>query len=469
MYIFNLLADDSINLQPGVAILLSVLIVLVAGAAIFFLFRGIRKERNRYISEKLKVRDLNKEKFDEIVHRRFASATKHTHFSVMAIILTNSEEIKNSFGGKQHQRILNELFDRFTSVLPKYSKVCLYDSDTVTVYLDEDLDRKALSDLCLYCINEGRKSIDLITKVKVYPKLAIAAVSYGGANADEKSFKNNLIDAIDKAKSAGENKYSVFTSELADINSEEYKYYREIRSAIDAKEFSLYYQPIYNIKDDKLFAFESLLRWNHRTLGVLTPNKFLHIMEESGDINWVGKWAFEQLILSGIKYNSRHQDKAIFSFNLSPKQLSDTSLAEDLAKLVKKHHASTGDYCLEVAEFALFDKVPEVSENLRRLKEYGFKLAIDDYGLEMSTLKRLDNMQLDWVKLDKSFVEESQDDFLMGGVVGALVEFAEQKNLVIVAEGIEDKVVLEYVKGKGINFGQGYFIGVPKAPNEYEI
>jgi EAL domain-containing protein (putative c-di-GMP-specific phosphodiesterase class I) len=144
-------------------------------------------------------------------------------------------------------------------------------------------------------------------------------------------------------------------------------------------------------------------------------------------------------------------------------------LAEDFRKIYKKFKIPAQNICLEIVEFSIFDKVPEVSSNILKLTQMGFKIAVDDFGLEMSSLKMLENLKFDWVKLDRKFIEQAQDDFLIGGVVETLVGFAEHKNFKIVAEGVEDEVVLEYIKGLKIQYGQGYHFGKPLPPEEYGI
>jgi EAL domain-containing protein (putative c-di-GMP-specific phosphodiesterase class I) len=171
-----------------------------------------------------------------------------------------------------------------------------------------------------------------------------------------------------------------------------------------------------------------------------------------------------------LHYKNHPEDQdIIFTFNLSPKQLMYPRLAEDFRKIYKKFKIPAQKICLEIVEFAIFDKVPEVSSNILKLTQMGFQIAVDDFGLEMSSLKMLENLKFDWVKLDRKFIEQAQDDYLMGGVVETLVGFAEHKNFKIVAEGVEDEVVLEYIKGLKIPYGQGYHFGKPLPPEDYNI
>lgn len=105
----------------------------------------------------------------------------------------------------------------------------------------------------------------------------------------------------------------------------------------------------------------------------------------------------------------------------------------------------------------MFDKMPEVHENIQKLVQCGFQIALDDFGLEMSSLKRLENLQVNWVKLDRSFIDEAKDDLLIGGVANSLVGYAEKNDFRIIAEGIEDDVTLDFIKELSIPYGRAIF------------
>lgn len=466
--------DNSIlaglELKSGVAIFLLIIIAVIFAVAIFFLYRGIKRERHRFIAERLKINDMDKAGYNAMLEHRFRSAGKHTHFSVMYIELQDAKGMKQAFGEKQFKTIIDTLFERFYNVFPKGTKICALETDLLAVFIDEDLDKNALSSLAGFCLSEGCKPINLITKVKVEPDLNIGVNSYNSFNTTLEGFNQNLDYALAASKRSGLNRYVIYSAELMDKESDEYKYYQEIKSAIEANEFTLYYQPIYNLSDNKICAFESLLRWNHHTLGVLAPNKFLQIMEQSGDINWVGTWAFEQLVVLHANYAEKHPDSGVvFTLNLSLKQLLNPDLCDELRRILKKHRATASDFCMEISESAMFDKRNVAVENIQKLHQCGFLIAIDDFGLEMSSLKMLENLNVDWVKLDRSFVDQSKEDFLLGGVVNTLVQFAEKKEFKIVAEGVEDEVVLDYIKDMSIPYGQGYFFGKPLPPEEYGL
>lgn len=457
-------------LQPGVNIFLTVLVLVLAAGAIVLLFFGIRRDRRRYISGKLKSGTLDKEGFDEFLKKRFASANKNTHFTVFYIEINDAKPLRESFGEKQYKNALATLEDRYYKMFPRGSRVLVYEDDALLVYSEEDFDKKEVSDISAFCLVESHKPIGLITRVRVELDVNIGVVTYNAFSPDYDTFRQNLELALATSKRQGLNKFVVYSPDLMGSDTEEYKYYQEIKQAIADGEFTLYYQPIFDLQANKPIAYETLLRWNHKTLGVLSPAKFLTVMEQSGDINWVGNWAFEKMVSTYAAHREKNpNDGVIFTMNLSPKQLMNSRLAEEFRRILKKHRVSANEIGLEIVEFAMFDKVPEVKENIDKLIQSGFKMAVDDFGLEMSSLKLLDNLQVDFVKLDKKFIEQSQDDFLIGGIIDTLVGYAEQKHFKVVAEGVEDDVTVEFLKERKLHCGQGYFFGKPLPPEDYDL
>lgn len=458
-----------LNLQPGVAIFLVILVTVIFVVATFFLILGIRNERNRTIAEKYRIKELDHTTFNQMVAHAYSIADEDTHFTVMLLKITESEKLKSTLGEKQFNRILSTVKERLIHVIPHGSKICTYDGDRIAVFIEEDMDAKGITNLATMSIEEAKKPVVLLTRAKIqlHVNAGLASNDEFSKTADE--LLQNIEIALANASGVGVDMYSVYSSELAERQSEEYRHYKEIKTAIEKQQFTLYYQPIYDLNQNKVIAYESLVRWNHPTLGVLTPDRFLPIMEQTGDVNWIGTWAFERMLKDQTAYIKAHPDNrnVIFSINLSPKQLMYPHLAEEFRKIYKNYRIPPQNICVEIVEFAIFDKVPEVSSNIARLTQMGFKIAIDDFGLEMSSLKLLENINFDWIKLARKFIEQAQDDFLIGGVVETLVGFSERKNCRIVAEGVEDDIILKYVKGLKIHYGQGYYFGKPMPFESY--
>jgi EAL domain-containing protein (putative c-di-GMP-specific phosphodiesterase class I)/GGDEF domain-containing protein len=439
--------------------------------AIFFLIRGIKRDKNRLIAEKYKINELDRQTYDEMLKHKYATADEDTHFVGMLLRVNDADNIKNSIGERQYKYLITTLHDRLIRVIPHGSKICEYDDGRYIIFVEENLDNVAITNVATMCIQECNKPVTLITRMKINVNINIGVAANNEFSPDADIFMQNVELALANAQHAGLNKFVIYSEELAEKQTEEYKQYQDIKTAIAENQFTLYYQPIYDVNENKVIAYESLVRWVHPTLGVLTPSKFLPIMEQTGDVNWIGVWAFEEMLKQQTLHYKNHPEDStlIFSFNLSPKQMMYPHLAEEIRKVYKKFRIPAQNICIEIVEFSIFDKVPEVSSNILKLTQMGFKIAVDDFGIEMSSLKLLENIDFDWVKLDRKFIQQAQDDFLIGGVVGTLVSFAEHKHFKIVAEGVEDDVVLEYIKGLKIQLGQGYYYGKPLPPADYNL
>lgn len=460
-----------LNLSDGVYVLLVVLFFVLCIGGSVLLFFGIRRDRRRLIAEKYKIKELDRAGFEEMLKHKYEIATADTHFSVMLVQIDGMNDMKTSLGERQVKKITQMLRERIVRVIPHGSKICDYDEECLAVYIEEHMDNIGLTNVAMVTISECNKPVTLLTRAKLNINVNLGIASNNEFSADAVSILQNIELALVTARKGGLNKFVIYSEELAETQTEEYKQYQEIKTAIAEHQFTLFYQPIFDVNRNKAIAYESLVRWMHPTLGVLTPFKFLPIMEQTGDINWIGTWAFDQLLRTQTKHYKDHPEDSelIFSFNLSPKQLMYPHLAEEFRKIYKRYKIPARNICMEIVEFAMFDKVPEVSSNILKLTQMGFRIAVDDFGLEMSSLKTLEDLQFDWVKLDRKFIEQAQDDFLIGGVVETLVGFAEKKNFAVIAEGVEDEVILDYIKGLKIGYGQGYFYGKPKPPEEYNI
>ena len=459
--------ETTTELSPGVYTLFAIIIILVALAAIFFLYLGIRRERNRYIVEKLKLDEMDKSKFDNMLERRLRSANKKTNFSVMFIELLNGAALNDSFGDRLFGSILEKLYERIHTVVPKGAKVGMYSPNLLAVYIDEDLDEKGLNDVTTFCYNECVKPITLVTRVTVSAELAIGSALYNGEKIDAARFRENVESALLAAKKSGVGGYAVYKPEIDYSEDESYQYYREMQTAIHTKEFVLYYQPIFDTSSRSVFAFESLLRWNHSEQGLLSAQKFVPILEQSGDLYRVGLYSFEILCQAIQRYrqNNPEETPTLFSFNTSKRQLLKPNLADDLYRIAKKYRINTSEVCIEVPEF----KIASIVANIRKLAEYGFKLAIDGLNVESGSLDGLNDLPLEWIKLSSLLIEQAEQNFFLRGAVETIIRFAQSKGIKVVAYNVDNEESASGVKNFNITCAQGNFFASPRANVEQEV
>lgn len=462
--------NDSVTtteLPQGVNILFLVIFILVAIAAIFFLYLGVRRERNRYIVEKLKLDEMDKTKFDTMLERRFRIAGKKTNFSMMFIEILNGPALNNSFGDKLYSTIIEKIYERIYTVVPKGAKVGMYTPNVIAVFIEEDLDEKGLSDVTTFCYNECIKPITLVTRVTVTAELAIGASLYDGEKIDATSFRENVESALLSAKRNGEGGFAVYKPEIDYSGDESYQYYREMQTAIHTKEFVLYYQPIFDTVNKTVFAYESMLRWNHPEQGLISAQKFVPILEQSGDLYRVGLHSFETLCQALQRYRQLHPEDnsaTLFSFNTSKRQLLKPNLADDLYRIAKKYRVNTSDICIEVPEF----KIASIVANIQKFTDYGFKLAIDGLNAESGSLDGLNDLPLEWIKLSSALIEQSDRNFFLRGVIETIIRFADSKGIKVIAYNVDGEEAAVCAKNLNIIFAQGNFFASPRGTVEQE-
>ncbi len=264
--------------------------------------------------------------------------------------------------------------------------------------------------------------------------------------------------SIHNIKKDGGNGLKVYSKSL-ESEEEEMTYYYQIKRAISEKQFMLYYQPIVNIKTKKIYAYESLLRWEHPELGILSPNRFINIMEQTGDIHWVGQWGLETLIKKHFELREIHGEAPLLGINLSPKQLLNPQIAEEFQKIIRKHKVGAENFILEIGEFLIFEKQNVVFENLLKLKKLNFKLAIDEFGIDISSFDQIDKMGIDIFKIDSKFIAE--DSYSINKYMEYFLDYVNKNSKLVIVQGIEDRDMQTRASGFGVEVMQGYYYSKP--------
>ncbi|MDD4315774.1 MAG: EAL domain-containing protein [Clostridia bacterium] len=461
----NPMTCGALNLDQPTIVLFTAMLIAVSLVLLFFIVKSVFKERNRWSEIKGDKQAVAGEAFDEFVRKRI-QMSKKTTFTLFLIEISDSQSLIKGFGEQQYDNAVDIMLSNIKLLFNNNIKIGK-DRDSVLIYLKGALSVKNLNQLCNMLLAETQKSILVAGTLKMDLDVNVAVASYPQSGQCVEVLKQNLQLALVASKRRGINRFAVYDQNISNKETEEYKSYVEIKNAIENKEFTLYYQPIVDLVSLEVFGAESLLRWNHREKGVLPPSKFLDIMEHTGDINWVGFWALEQLIKQSLLWKAQYPDrKLLLSLNLSPKQLMNPQLADELRRIIKKHRINTSDFCMEIVEFALFDSVEEINGNLLKLRQMGFRIAIDNYGLEFSSLNRIEKTCIDIIKLNRNFIKQTKENEMSLQIIKMLISYAQEKDITIVAEGIENVEVLEYVKSLGIKYGQGFFFAKPGNPKE---
>ena len=451
------------NMSDGLTLGLTIFVLILMLALIYLMANSFLKEHKRIQEEKaLSIEGvLSRTEMTSMITSYMARVGKEGQFSLIYIDLDKFSDFINAFGQTESEKILEKIIKNIEYVMPKGVKIARLQNDEFLIFLTMDYDRTEVVDLGNKLKIAIGRSIKLFGDTQINATGSIAIAFYPVHGSTLKDLLDSLKIATYIIKKNGGNAVRVYNDEMSDQGGEHVEYYYQIKHAIQHKEFQLFYHPMINVKTNNLYGVEALIRWNHPEHGLLSPFKFLGIMEQSGDINWIGLWGIETLIKTYQELKQEFPKREIlFSMNLSPKQLMNDSLPMDFQKILKKYRMSADSIILEIIEFAVFDKQINIFKNLKKLKELGFKIAIDGFGLDYATLSRVEELDIDIIKLDNEFLKE-EESYMKAKFASLLVEFAKRNKYEVVCEVIESKEMLDEAKKYNIDIMQGFYFSKP--------
>ena len=241
----------------------------------------------------------------------------------------------------------------------------------------------------------------------------------------------------------------------------------ELRNAIDRDELLLHYQPKLDLRDGTLVGVEALVRWQHPQRGFLPPSEFIPLAEQTGLIYPLSHWVLDTALRQQQAWCAVGLDIPV-AVNLSRRTLHDPQLPETVARLLTRWDIAPTALVLEITEGSLMADPERAAENLRQLRALGVHVSIDDFGTGYSSLASLQNLSVDELKIDQSFVQAMATDASARAIVRAIVDLADALKLRVVAEGVEDRSTWDVLAGLGCDIAQGYFLSRPIAALELE-
>lgn len=261
--------------------------------------------------------------------------------------------------------------------------------------------------------------------------------------------------------------YLIYESEMEQFSLEHLALASELKHAIIKNELVLHYQPQVSATTGALTGVESLLRWNHLKKGLISPNLFVPMAEQTGLIHPITKLVAKDALRQQGLWQQQGID-LIMSINLAAPNLQDLNLTGDLEKLVMESHLSPKNICFEITERTIMADVTRSLNTLTKLHKMGFKLSIDDFGTGYSSLAYLKDMPVDEVKIDRSFILDMHHDEKKSMLVRTIIELAHNLGFKIVTEGVEDAVQWQMLKEFGCDIIQGYLVSRPLQPAQFE-
>jgi diguanylate cyclase (GGDEF)-like protein/PAS domain S-box-containing protein len=272
--------------------------------------------------------------------------------------------------------------------------------------------------------------------------------------------------ALYRAKQGGGARHEMFDGRMRVRALRRLATEKELRRAIEEEELRLYYQPLVHVDTGRVSALEALVRWDHPQRGLLTPDHFIPVAEDSGLIVPLGDWVLEEACRQWARWHASAPDRQplTMAVNLSTRQLGRPDFERAVHRVLSETGVEPAHLSLEITESVFLEAAPPVLATLRGLRELGVRLAIDDFGTGYSSLTYLKRIRVDALKVDRSFVQGLGQDSEDSAIVAAMVSLAHALGLSAIAEGVETAEQLEHLRRLECDLAQGYYFGEPQLP-----
>ncbi|WP_375496152.1 putative bifunctional diguanylate cyclase/phosphodiesterase [uncultured Nostoc sp.] len=271
--------------------------------------------------------------------------------------------------------------------------------------------------------------------------------------------------ALYQAKQQRRSQYQFYSPEINAQLQERLTLENELHGALTRNEMLVYYQPLIDLHSGHMTAMEALIRWQHPTLGMISPGKFIPIAEANGAIVEIGEWVLRTACTQNRAWQLAGFTPIRISVNLSARQFEQPYLVEIVSQILEETGLKASDLELEVTESFLMGDIERSVKTLKKLRELGIWLALDDFGTGYSSLNYLKRFPVNMLKIDQSFVQDVTSNPDSAAVTNAIIALAKSLRLNITAEGVETQEQLEYLKMQGCDEGQGYYFSCPVPAN----
>ncbi|MDU8459056.1 MULTISPECIES: GGDEF and EAL domain-containing protein [Pseudomonas syringae group] len=400
----------------------------------------------------------NRPAFIRNLDERFARDTD-TPMSLLLVDIDNFKRINDSLGHQTGDKLLISLARRLRNTLSPSDVLARFASNEFAVLLD-NTDQEAGQATASQVLATLDKPMFVDNQlISVTGSVGLACAPLHGR--DPQTLMKNAGLALHKAKANGKHQVQVFTEAL---NAEaSYKLFVEnnLRRALTQNELEVFYQPKLCLLTGRLLGMEALLRWNHPEKGMIRPDQFISVAEETGLIIPIGKWVARQSCRMSKDLTAAGFGNLQVAINVSPKQFSDPELVSSIAAILREEELDPSLLELELTEGLLLEATEDTRQQLDSLKKLGLSLAMDDFGTGYSSFSYLKKFPIDVIKIDRSFIRDIPDDEDDMEITSAVIAMAHNLKLKVVAEGIETAAQLAFLRRHRCDVGQGYLFDKP--------
>ncbi|MBD8015498.1 sensor domain-containing protein [Planococcus wigleyi] len=402
----------------------------------------------------------NRKLFEDRLKQAIEASLPHEpQPTVLFLNLDRFKFINDSFGHRFGDAFLKEIAQRLLATVDSPNTVGRFVGDEFAVLLPNHAKER------VFHLAE-RLNESLAEPFEVLGHSVSISASVGIAfSCGSKESVEGLIKKADTAmyytKKHKTHNYAVYSEELDQRSAYKLSIERELKTAIAKQQLVLYYQPIVALPNTKLSAMEALIRWNHPDLGMVPPDHFIPVSEESGQIVAIGRWVLYTACLQNKAWQDQGHPPIKICVNISTIQLHQPNFVQTVKSVLEETGLDAKWLELEVTESILLEETDSLKQSLCALKELGISLSIDDFGTGYTSLSYLRQFSFDRIKIDRSFIEDINNELKGKAITSTIISLAHRLGMAVVAEGIEDEAQLAFLQSERCNEGQGYYFSRP--------
>ena len=409
----------------------------------------------------------NRLHFVERLGRELAEAEQRgERIAVLFLDLDRFKIVNDSLGHSAGDRLLVAVADRLSATMGPTDVVARFGGDEFTI-LCHNVTSEETAELVAERLAEAIARPVALIEGEVFVTASVGIALSGGAADTPETLLRHADAAMYRAKELGRDRAELFDAREHHRAVDDLRTGNALHRAIERGELRVHYQPMIDLDHGSLMGFEALIRWEHPERGLVPPMEFVPLAEETGLIVPLGVWALEEACKQAVRWHKATPDAPFLSMsvNLSPRQLAEPALPNDVARVLHGTGIQPSALWLEITESTLMRDTESALSALGALRALGLHLAVDDFGSGYSSLAYLQRLPVEALKIDRSFTEGVGTRKDSTAIVDAIVSLARALQLLTVAEGIETREQFRLVRGMGCDIGQGYLFG-PARPAE---
>jgi diguanylate cyclase (GGDEF)-like protein len=398
---------------------------------------------------------------DRLAQARTRAGTAGDSVGVLFADLDGFKTVNDSLGHAAGDQLLIIVGQRLASVVGPTDTVARFGGDEFAILVEDVRQPIELARMARLALD----SLERVIKVDGRDVFISASIGIAVGLDEPQELLRNADLAMYEAKGQGKGRYEIFQSHMYEALTQRLELELDLKRAADRDQFVLHFQPIVELETATVTGVEALIRWMHPDHGLITPDRFIPIAEESGQIHALGRWVLWEACRRVVDWEGIHGQLGL-SVNISSAQLRQASLVREVAEVLEATGLEPDRLTLEITESVLMDVSSSNTERLDALKRLGVQLAVDDFGTGYSSLQYLKRFPIDWLKIAKPFVDGVDGSDAQARIARAIVDLAHSMEIEVIAEGVESRRQAAVLGELGCLSGQGFHYSPPLPADE---